>query len=176
MFLANIHLTGEVAEWLNALVLKTRMSERASRVRIPPSPHLTANTRNLKTIMRFLGIDYGTKRIGISTSDDEGRLAFPRLVLENNNKTIENLKSLIVEENIKTVVIGESKNYKMEDNEIMTDIYDLKKILEMELNIDVELHPEVLTSVQAEKMQGKNDMLDASAAAIILQSYLDSLC
>jgi len=126
--------------------------------------------------MRFLGIDYGTKRIGISTSDDEGRLAFPRLVLENNNKTIENLKSLIVEENIKTVVIGESKNYKMEDNEIMTDIYDLKKILEMELNIDVELHPEVLTSVQAEKMQGKNDMLDASAAAIILQSYLDSLC
>ena len=123
--------------------------------------------------MRHLGIDYGTKRIGLAISDEEGRLAFPNSILTNDNKLIENLDNFIIENNIKKVVIGESKNYKMEDNEIMSEIYDLKKIIENQFSIDVDLHSEVLTSVQAEKMGGKNDMIDASAAAIILQSYLD---
>lgn len=124
---------------------------------------------------KYLGIDYGTKRIGIAISDDNGEMAFPKMVLDNNNKIIENIKELTSKNNIEKVVIGESKNYKMEDNLIMTDILDLKSILENELQLDVILHPEVLSSSEAEQIQGKNAMLDASAAAIILQSYLDSL-
>jgi len=123
--------------------------------------------------MRYLGIDYGTKRIGIAISDGGGRIAFPNSILSNDNKIIENLKKLIEENNIQKIVIGESKNYKMMDNEIMADIYDLQKILENQFSLDVVLHSEVLTSVQAKKMSGKSEMVDASAAAIILQSYLD---
>jgi putative Holliday junction resolvase len=124
--------------------------------------------------MKYLGIDYGTKRIGLATSDEEGKMAFPLSVIENDNKMVENIHQIIKEKEIKTVIIGESKNYKMEDNAIMTDILDLKSIIESVFQIDAILYPEVLTSVQAEKIQGKNEMLDASAATIILQSYLDS--
>jgi putative Holliday junction resolvase len=124
--------------------------------------------------MKYLGIDYGTKNIGIATSDDDGRMAFPKSVLDNDNKILENLEKLIKENKINKIVIGDSKNYKMEDNAIMEDVYDLKKILETTMEIDVDLHSEVLTSMQAEKMMGeKNEMIDASAAAIMLQSYLD---
>jgi putative Holliday junction resolvase len=124
--------------------------------------------------MKYLGIDYGTKRIGIATSDDGGRVAFPKKVIANDNKILEVLEDLIREEGIEKVILGESKNYRMEDNDIMSDILDLKKILETQMEIDVELHSEVLSSVQAKKMGASDEMLDASAAAVILQSYLDS--
>ena len=127
----------------------------------------------IRLYMKYLGIDYGTKRIGIATSNDDGTMAFPKSVLDNDNKIIQNLGGLIKENDIKTIVLGESKNYKMEDNEIMEDIYDLKKIIESQFEVDVVFHPEVLTSMEAAQIQGRNDMLDASAATIILQNYLD---
>jgi putative Holliday junction resolvase len=123
---------------------------------------------------KYLGIDYGTKRVGVAMSDDDGFMAFPDEVLKNDAKLIENLKAKVKKNNIKKVIIGESKNYKMEDNKIMNEIIDLKSVLETLLEIDVELQPEFMTSMQAEKIQGKNDMIDASAASIILQAYLDS--
>lgn len=125
--------------------------------------------------MKYLGIDYGTKRIGIALSDDDGQMAFPDSVIENNEKLIENLSKIISENKVGLVVIGESKNYKMEDNLIMEDVLNLKRVIEAEFGLEVELHPEVLTSVQAESIQGKNEMVDASAASIILQSYIDSI-
>lgn len=124
--------------------------------------------------MKFLGIDYGTKRIGIATADDGAGIAFPKSVIPNDNKILDVLEELIKEEEIEKIVIGESKNYRMEDNEIMTDILDLKKILETKLDMDVILHPEFLTSAQAKSMGASDEMLDASAAAVILQSYLES--
>lgn len=124
--------------------------------------------------MKILGIDYGTKRIGIALSDDDGQMAFPHTVIENDNKILDNFSEIIEKNNVQAIVIGESKNYKMEDNLIMEDIINLKKVLEKEFDLEVDLQPEVLTSVQAESIQGKNKMIDASAASIILQSYLDS--
>ncbi|HRY30854.1 MAG TPA: Holliday junction resolvase RuvX [Candidatus Paceibacterota bacterium] len=123
--------------------------------------------------MKYLGIDYGTKRIGVALSDDDGKIAFPKVILENNSKIIEELLKIARKNSVGKIILGESKNFKMEDNEIMTEILDLKKILESELNIDVHLHPEFLTSVEARKITGKSEKLDASAAAIILQDYLD---
>jgi len=62
----------------------------------------------------------------------------------------------------------------MVDNEIMKEILDFRDVLEKELNVDVIMYSEIYSSAQAEFFQGKTDMLDASAAAIILQSYLES--
>lgn len=123
--------------------------------------------------MKYLGIDYGTKRIGLALSDEEGRMAFPLEVVSNDSKLFTALENVIKENDVKKVVLGESKNYKMEDNAIMKDILELKDIIEKTMDIDVELQPEFMTSVEAEKFQGKNVLVDASAAAIILQSYLD---
>ena len=124
--------------------------------------------------MRILGVDYGTKRIGVAMTDEGAQMAFPKLVLQNDAKVIENFKKIILENEIKTVVLGESKNFKMVDNEIMKEILDFRDVLEKELNVDVIMYSEIYSSAQAEFFQGKTDMLDASAAAIILQSYLES--
>ncbi len=123
--------------------------------------------------MKYIGIDYGTKRVGVALSDDNGKIAFPKSILENNPKLLENLKKLILENSVNKIIIGESKNFKMEDNEIMTEILDLKKVLEAELDMDVDLNPEFLSSMEARNVSGKSEMIDASAAAIILQDYLD---
>jgi putative Holliday junction resolvase len=124
--------------------------------------------------MKYLGIDYGTKRVGTAMSDDSGMMAFPDEVLTNDSKLIQKLQEKIKKNNVKKVVIGESKNYKMEDNAIMTEILDLKSVIETTLEIDAVLQPEFMSSMQAEKIQGKNDMIDASAASIILKAYLYS--
>ena len=61
--------------------------------------------------MRFLGIDYGTKRIGVSTSDEEGVLAFPKEIILNDSNSFKRLGEIIKEENIKEIVVGESVDF-----------------------------------------------------------------
>jgi putative Holliday junction resolvase len=125
--------------------------------------------------MKILGVDYGSKRVGVAITDDEATMAFPKLVLQNDKNLIENFKKIIEENDIKKVVLGESKNFKMIDNEIMKEIIDFREVLEKELNVDVIMYSEIYSSAQAEFFQGKTKMIDASAAAIILQSYLESI-
>ncbi len=122
---------------------------------------------------KLLGIDYGSKRVGIALSDDGGEMAFPHAVLDNNPDMLKEIKEIIEKEKIEKIVLGESKNFKGEPNEIMKEIEKFKGKLEKETNLKVILEPEFLTSRQAEQVQGKNEMLDSSAATIILQSFLD---
>ena len=122
--------------------------------------------------MRYLGIDYGSKKIGIAISDEEGGFAFPHSVTENNPKTFEKIKKIAEENGVKDIVVGESKNYKGQPNPIMSAANDFAKSLEG-AGFNVYLEPEFLSSHQAHHIQGKVEKLDASAAAIILQSYLD---
>ncbi|MDO8575333.1 MAG: RuvX/YqgF family protein [bacterium] len=138
--------------------------------------------------MKYLGIDYGSKRIGIAITDEKNQMAFPKSVIKNSGNSkgnlkgnpnslasvIKEIKDLCLLEKIQAIVIGESKNYKNEPNKIMKDISHFVKELEKATFLPVHLHPEFLTSSQAERLQGKNDMLDASSATIILQSYIDS--
>jgi RNase H-fold protein (predicted Holliday junction resolvase) len=56
----------------------------------------------------------------------------------------------------------------------MKSVKILKENLENETQLPVHLHPEFMTSLEAERLQGHNDMHDASAAAIILKSYLET--
>lgn len=128
----------------------------------------------LYTVSMYLGIDYGSKRIGLSVSDDSGSFAMPLQVLENSDRTISEICGICEKKKIDTIIVGESKNFKQEDNEIMREIKIFVEKLAMESGLPVVLHPEFMTSAEAERLQGKNKMLDASAAAIILKSYLDT--
>jgi putative holliday junction resolvase len=143
--------------------------------------------------MKYLGIDFGSKRVGVAVSDDTGRLAFPYVVLQNlsgkigNEKLLNDVMEIIEKEKIEAVVMGESKNFQNEPNKIMGAVLEFKKNLEKVLEKNLEdlpvqagktkikvfLEPEFLTSAQAEHIQGKTEMHDASAAAIILQTFLD---
>jgi len=125
--------------------------------------------------MRYLGIDYGTKRVGIALSDQEGRFAMPHKVLPNSKKFFNELETIIRDNLVETVILGESKNFKGEDNVVMEKIRKFKDELETKVGKRVIFEPEFLTSHQAARIQGQHEKLDASAAALILQSYLDRL-
>ncbi len=123
---------------------------------------------------RFLSIDYGTKNVGIAVSDETATMAFPRVVLQNDIYLVGEIKKMIEDEEIEGVVIGESLDYNGEPNPLMEDINYFKAELEKNISTPIYFEPEFLTSHQAAKLQGgANSMLDASAAAIILQSFLD---
>jgi putative Holliday junction resolvase len=123
--------------------------------------------------MRLLGIDYGAKKVGIALSDDKGLMAFPKAVLPNDNFLMTEVKALIKGHDVSLVVLGESKDYKMKENLIMSKVHAFKRELETDTGVEVIYEPELLSSHQAAHFQGKTDMIDASAASIILQSYID---
>ncbi len=79
---------------------------------------------------------------------------------------------LCIQNNITAVIMGESRDYHGKINEIMWKIESFRKQLEA-VGTKVIYEPEFMTSVQASQITGENAMLDASAAALILQSYLD---
>ena len=123
--------------------------------------------------MRFLGIDFGTKRVGIALSDESGTLAFPHSVIMNDKELVGQVVRIAEEQKVEAVIVGESKNLDGKDNPLMKDIEVFVTAVHKEAKKPVHLEPEFWSSVQAGRWQGKTDKLDASAAAIILQSYLD---
>jgi methionine--tRNA ligase beta chain len=123
--------------------------------------------------MKYLGIDYGEKRVGIAISDNDGKVAFPKIVLENDVKLLKKIGDIITDELCVAIVIGESKDYKGEDNKINPAIISFKRSLATVIKLPIYLEPEFMSSMQVEKNFGKTDMLDASAAAIILQTFMD---
>ena len=100
-------------------------------------------------------------------------MAYPLCVLENSADLLKEIVKICADKKIGLIVMGESKNFKMEDNAVMSDIRNFGLNLQKSVSIPIEYYPEFMTSEQAERIQGKNKMLDASAAAIILQGYLD---
>jgi putative holliday junction resolvase len=127
--------------------------------------------------MRLLGIDYGTKRIGIAMTDEGGRMAFPKATLANDRYFFQSLRDLVESGNVEKIIIGESLNRDGKPNEIMQKIRELAQKIDRELSVDVEYEAEMYSSEAAKRLQGdnfyKNKLIDASAAAIILNSYIE---
>lgn len=126
--------------------------------------------------MKLLGIDFGRKRVGIAVSDEGQKIAFPKAVYPNDKKLIEQIEDFCKGNSVSGIVLGESKNFKGEDNPVMEDILKFKEKIEMAISLPVFMEPEFMSSSEAEKMRAEGDnkeMLDASAAAVILQSYLN---
>jgi putative Holliday junction resolvase len=126
----------------------------------------------MTTTKRFLGIDYGSKRVGIALSDEAGKFALPLCVIHNSDLLVTEIHKILIDNQIGDIILGESRDYKGQPNAIFPQILDLKSSLE-KLGYRVIFEQEFMTSQQAERFTGKNDMSDASAAALILQSYLD---
>ena len=123
--------------------------------------------------MRYLGIDYGAKRVGVSVSDEEGRVAFPHAVLANDKNLIAALAVVCRERGISAITVGDSRDFSGAPNKIAEHIEIFNKKIGEATGLPVHSEPEFWSSAQAERWQGKINKLDASAAAIILQSFLD---
>lgn len=117
-------------------------------------------------------MDYGKKRVGVAMSDESGGFALPKMVLPSSPDLAGELSALAESSGIKTIILGESRDYGGRENALIADIHILERQLK-EKGFEVILEPEYSSSVEAERFQGKNEMHDASAAAIILQRYLD---
>lgn len=139
--------------------------------------------------MKYLGIDFGAKRVGLAVSDDTGEMAFPYSVIQNDGSLVEQILKILEKEKVERIVMGESKDFKGNPNEIMGHIEKFVENLKKQSQIEIYFEPEFMTSAQAEHLQRrrrgsvsrlerrepKNKMIDASAATLILQSYLDRL-
>ena len=131
---------------------------------------------------RALGIDYGDTRIGIALSDPMQIITKPYVTLKNDKEFIDELKKIINEKEVETIVVGYPVGIKgqitKQTEKVEVFITQLKSTLELEvIAID-----ERLSSVSAEnilKQQGfktghNKSMIDDTSAAIILQEYIDS--
>jgi len=125
--------------------------------------------------MRYMGIDYGTKKLGIAFSEEGGTMAFPYDVLKNDEKLLDTLEKLIAEREVGEVVVGHSLNADGSDNVVQGAINEFIGDLTLRAPIPVHLEPEQYSTQEAMRLQGKNEKTDASAATIILGSYLTKL-
>ncbi len=123
--------------------------------------------------MRILGLDYGSKRVGIALSDETGKVAFPYAVWANDGHLLGKIKELGEKEKVGKIVMGDTRGYKGEVNEITAEAKKFKSKLEQELGLPVELVSEIFSSAEANRVVEKDEETDARAAALILQSYLD---
>lgn len=101
-----------------------------------------------ESTMRLLGIDYGKKRVGIAVSDDKGMMAFPKAVLPNDNYLVSEIAKMAKSQGIERIILGESKDYKMVDNPIMSQIRMFKDELGRATGVVVIYEPELLSSHQ----------------------------
>lgn len=127
--------------------------------------------------MKYLGIDFGSKKIGFAESDDDGRLAFPLMISPNDHMLLKDTLELIREMKYSAVVIGESVDQKGKPNEIAKLARAFGKELENAMDVRVVFEKEWFTTVEARKQPGREGShdVDDSAAALLLQRYLDKV-
>ncbi len=123
---------------------------------------------------KIMAIDYGEKRVGIASTDETGLFALPRAVWANDKGLLDKILKYKSEEGIEKIIIGESKNFDGVHNPIQEKIEKFKSELEAH-GVIVLFHPEILTTVESRQLQGQTHMTDASAAALILKSYIDTV-
>jgi len=128
--------------------------------------------------MRILGIDYGTKRIGIAVSDELGIIAQAREYIEDIDKVLD----IITEENVGKVIIGYPLNMDGTVGPAGKKVEELAQPLKEKLSIPVELWDERLSTKSADHIlieanlsrKKRKQKVDQLAAQIMLQNYLDA--
>lgn len=141
--------------------------------------------------MKYLGIDFGTKHIGLATSDSGGCVAMPKAVVPNTAQGHEDIVHVIKQENIQALVIGKSVDLRGEPNAVQQNIDSFSRWVGNETGLPVHVMNELMSSRQAKwgtehmirfnprnsdrrTLHKKQQRIDDKAAAIILQSFLDS--
>lgn len=135
--------------------------------------------------MRYLGLDLGSKTIGLALSDTTKTIAsvYKTIYFKDNDysSTILEIKKIVVENNVEKVILGFPKNMNNTIGERAQITTNYQKMLESEIGIPVILFDERLTSVISNSLMIEDDLsrkkrkkkVDGLAAQIILQDYLN---
>ncbi len=132
--------------------------------------------------MRILGLDLGTKTLGIAITDSLGMIANPYKTLRfvDYEELIEPLKSIIEEQDVKEIALGLPKNMDNSMGFASKRSTDFKKVLENHLDIPITLVDERLSTMEAEKYlldanmsrKKRKGHIDSVAASVILNTYI----
>jgi putative holliday junction resolvase len=120
---------------------------------------------------KFLGIDYGDKRVGLSLAEDKGP-ALPFKVIQNTKNLIQDIQDVIDQEYINEIVVGLPHSFSDQENERLIITKNFIEKLQASLKINVATVDEQLTSKLYEKMGVTKD-IDKYAATAILDTYLN---
>jgi putative holliday junction resolvase len=134
--------------------------------------------------MRVLGIDHGTKRIGLAISDELGMIAQPLefVPAEPFADFLVRLKQLIQEKQVELLLVGMPRNMDGSYGPAALKVQEFVTVLKDSVAIPIKTWDERLTSAQANRFliqadvrrDKRKEKVDKTAAAILLQSYLDS--
>ena len=138
--------------------------------------------------MRIIGLDFGSKTVGVAVSDEllitaQG-IEIVRRKSENKlRQTLARIEELIKEYNVEKIVLGFPKNMNNSEGERCEKTLEVKEMLERRAGLTVELWDERLTTVAADNLmmeagirrENRKEYVDQIAASFILQGYLDYL-
>jgi len=134
---------------------------------------------------RLVGLDLGSKRIGVSICDEKQLIATPLKTITRNtlNEFISELKVIIDENNIKGIIIGNPLNMDGSSGRSAQSVKDTSQKIEENMNIPICLWDERLSTVGAFNLSSQLDInvskreekIDENAAAFILQGAIDFL-
>ena len=138
--------------------------------------------------MRIIGLDFGSKTVGVAVSDEllitaQG-IEIVRRKSENKlRQTLARIEELIKEYNVEKIVLGFPKNMNNSEGERCEKTLEFKEMLERRTGLTVDLWDERLTTVAADNLmmeagirrENRKEYVDQIAASFILQGYLDYL-
>ena len=137
--------------------------------------------------MKLMGLDYGTKTVGVAVSDGLMLTAQPveTITRKSSNKlrkTLARIEALVQEHGIEKIVLGYPKNMNNTLGVRVEETLEFKEMLERRMGLPVVLWDERLTTMESERIlmagggrrENRKDVIDQLAASIILQSYMDS--
>lgn len=138
--------------------------------------------------MRIMGLDFGSKTVGVAISDPllitaQGKEIIRRERPDKLRKTLARIEELITEYEVQEIVLGLPKNLNDTEGERVEKTKEFKEMLERRTGLTVNFWDERLTTVAADKYmieagirrEKRKDYVDEIAAVFILQGYLDLL-
>ena len=138
--------------------------------------------------MRIMGLDFGSKTVGVAISDELGLTAQGKEIVRREREsklrqTCSRIEELIVEYGVERIVMGLPKNMDGSEGERVEKTKEFKEMLERRTGLDAILWDERLTTVAADRYMSeagirgakRKELVDEIAAVFILQGYLDSL-
>ena len=138
--------------------------------------------------MRYMGLDFGDKTVGVALSDESGLIAQPYETIERERanklrRTYARIEDIIVSEGVTEIVLGFPKNMNNTEGERVKLTEEFKENLERRTRLPIHLVDERLTTVAADRVLSDMDVakkdrktyIDKVAAALILETFLGTL-
>jgi putative Holliday junction resolvase len=135
-------------------------------------------------VIRILAVDWGERRVGVALSDPSGTLAspLPTIYTSSESETVRAIVGIVEEEEVTEVIVGLPLNMDGSRGPAAKSAEKLARKLEQQIEVPVRLWDERLTSAQARRLSQetgarvgrRKGLIDARAAELLLQSYLDA--